>query len=256
MATIPYSTDADRGEARFFFTMACVMAASIVIGFAANSLLGRVSYPLPWVVHIHALVMIGWVALYVTQNSLIFADNIALHKRLGWLSLAWLPAITVMGLLITRHSLQDTGGPFFFDQNEFLVSNPLMLLLCVCLAGAAVMVRRNTRWHRRLMYCSFSILTGPGIGRLMPNPYLEPYAWWIGGVGMTLIFPIIGMIADKRRYRAIHPAWFVGIGSVIGLQVVADVFAYSPMGVQFTHWFLEGTPGAARSMQAFLPPGM
>jgi hypothetical protein len=256
MATIPYSTEADRGEAKFFFTMACVMAASIVIGFAANSLLGRVSYPLPWVVHIHALVMIGWVALYVTQNSLIFADNVALHKRLGWLSLVWLPAITVMGIWITRHSLQSAGGPFFFDQNEFLFSNPLMLLLCVALAAAAVTVRRNTGWHRRLMYCSFAILTGPGIGRLMPNPLLEPYAWWIGGIGISLVFPIIGMIADKRRYGAIHPAWFVGIGSVIGLQVVADLLAYSAWGIEFTKWFLEGTPGSMRQMQAFLPPGM
>jgi hypothetical protein len=256
MATIPYSAEADRGEAKFFFTMACIMAASIVAGFAANSLLGRVSYPLPWGVHIHGWVMIGWVALYVTQNSLIFADNVALHKRLGWLSLVWLPAITVMGMWITRHSLQATGGPFFFDQNEFLISNPLMLLLVVVMAAAAVTVRRNTGWHRRLMYCSFSILTGPGIGRLLPNPYLEPYAWWIGGIGVSLIFPIIGMIADKRRYGAIHPAWFVGVGSVIGLQIVADLVAYSAWGIEFTKWFLEGTPGAMRSMQAFLPPGM
>jgi len=28
------------------------------------------------------------------------------------------------------------------------------------------------------------------------------------------------------------------------------------MGVQFTEWFLAGTPGAERSMAAFLPPGM
>jgi hypothetical protein len=184
----------------------------------------------------------------------VFSDNIAMHRRLGWLSVIWLPAILVMGTLITRWSLQQGGGPFFFDQNEFLVSNPAMLLLSVGLAATAVTVRANTGWHRRLMYCSFAILTGPGIGRLMPNPLLEPYAWWAGAIGTPLLFPIIGMIADKRRYGAIHPAWFVGIGSVIGLQVVCDLFAYSAMGIQFTHWFLAGTPGAARSMHAFLPP--
>jgi hypothetical protein len=26
------------------------------------------------------------------------------------------------------------------------------------------------------------------------------------------------------------------------------------MGVQFTEWFIAGTPGAERSMAAFLPP--
>ena len=254
MATIPYSTDTDRGEARFFFTMACVMAASIVAGFSFNLAMGRSSFGMPWLVHFHAWVMMGWVALYLTQNTLIFRDNVALHRRLGWLSVIWLPAVLLMGLLITRFSLQTQGGPFFFDQNEFLFSNSAMLLLSVILAATAVTMRANTGWHRRLMYCSFAILTGPGIGRLTPNPLLEPYAWWIGAVGLPLIFPVIGMIADKRRYGRVHPAWFWGIGLVIGVQAVADLVAYSDWGVAFTKDFIAGTPGAERSMQAFLPP--
>jgi hypothetical protein len=115
-------------------------------------------------------------------------------------------------------------------------------------------VRANTGWHRRLMYCSFAIITGPGIGRLTPNPLLEPYAWWIGAVGLPLIFPVVGMIADKRRYGRVHPAWFWGIGLVIGVQAVADLVAYSDWGVAFTKDFIAGTPGAERPMQAFLPP--
>jgi hypothetical protein len=254
MATIPYSTDTDRGEARFFFTMACVMAASIVAGFSFNLATGRSNFGLPWLVHFHAWVMMGWVALYLTQNTLIFRDNVALHRRLGWLSVIWLPAVLVMGLLITRFSLQTQGGPFFFDQNEFLFSNSAMLLLSVVLAATAITVRANTGWHRRLMYCSFAIITGPGIGRLTPNPLLEPYAWWIGAVGLPLIFPVVGMIADKRRYGRVHPAWFWGIGLVIGVQAVADLVAYSDWGVAFTKDFIAGTPGAERPMQAFLPP--
>ena len=254
MATIPYSTDTDRGEARFFFTMACVMAASIVAGFSFNLAMGRSSFGMPWLVHFHAWVMMGWVALYLTQNTLIFRDNVALHRRLGWLSVIWLPAVLLMGLLITRFSLQTQGGPFFFDQNEFLLINSAMLLLSVILAATAVTMRANTGWHRRLMYCSFAILTGPGIGRLTPNPLLEPYAWWIGAVGLPLIFPVIGMIADKRRYGRVHPAWLWGIGLVIGVQAVADLVAYSDWGVAFTKDFIAGTPGAERSMQAFLPP--
>ena len=73
MATIPYSTDTDRGEARFFFTMACVMAAVIVAGFSFNIATGRSSFSLPWLVHFHAFVMMGWVALYLMQNTLIAA---------------------------------------------------------------------------------------------------------------------------------------------------------------------------------------
>lgn len=254
MATIPYSTDTDRGEARFFFTSACLMTALIVAGFGFNLAMGRSSFGAPWLVHFHAWVMMGWVALYLMQNTLIFAGNVALHRRLGWLSVVWLPLILVMGVLITRFSLQDHGGPPFFDQNQFLISNPLQLAGVVGIGAWAVTVRRNTGWHRRLMFFAFAMLTGPGIGRLLPSPLLIPYAWYVEAVLPPILFAAAGMIADRRRYGAIHPAWFWGIGIVIGIQIVADLVAYSDWGIAFTRQVIAGTPGAERSMAAFFPP--
>ncbi|HEY6816166.1 MAG TPA: hypothetical protein VI168_11545 [Croceibacterium sp.] len=254
MATIPYSTDTDRGEARFFFTMACVMSAAIIGGFAFNVVSGRSSFGAPWLVHFHAWVMLSWIGLYLAQNALIFAGNVALHRRLGWLSVVLIPAVVVMALVITRLSMQTTGGPPFFDQNQFLFSNPLQLLGFVVMSSWAIHIRKNTGWHRRLMFTAFAVLTGPGIGRLLPMPLLIPYAWYIGTVFLPLLFPVIGMLADRKRYGAVHPAWFWGIGVVLGLQIVADLIAYSPLGYQFTEWFLAGTPGAERPMEAFFPP--
>ena len=254
MATVPLPSAAERGEARFFFTMACVMAALIVGGFTFNAVTGRSSFASPLVVHVHAFVMMGWVGLYLTQNYLVFSDNVALHRRLGWLSALFVPAILVMGLAITRFAMQSRGGPPFFDQNQFLISNPLQLFGMAALVAWAVTVRRNTGWHRRLMFCAFAMLLGPGVGRLLPAPYLIPYAWYLTAILPAVLFPAIGMLADKRRYGTVHPAWFWGVGTVIGLQIVADLIAYSPLGYRFTEWFLAGTSGAERSMEAFFPP--
>jgi hypothetical protein len=254
MATIPYSTDTDRSEARFFFTMACVMAATIVAGFSFNLAMGRSSFGAPWLVHFHAWVMMGFVALYLAQNYLVFSDNVALHRRLGWLSVIWIPAILVMGVLITRYSIQTTGGPPFFDQNQFLFSNPLQLFGFGAIAAWAITIRKNTGWHRRLMFCAFAMLTGPGLGRLLPNPFLIPYAWYVSAILPAVLFPAIGMLADKRRYGAVHPAWLCGIGIVLGIQVVADLIAYSDWGIAFTERFVAGMPGGERQMEAFFPP--
>ena len=254
MATVPFASGADRDEARFFFTMGCLMSATIVAGFAFNFLAGRSTFASPLLFHFHAFVMMGWLAIYLTQNALIFVDNVALHRRLGWIAVVWVPLMVMTGILMTRYSLQVQGGPPFFDQNQFLISNPIQLFGFAGLVGWAVTVRRNTGWHRRLMFCAFAMLLGPGVGRLLPAPYLIPYAWYLTAILPAVLFPAIGAWADKRRYGAIHPAWFWGIGTVIGLQVVADLFAYSPLGYQFTEWFLAGTPGAERPMEAFFPP--
>jgi len=253
VASIPYATGADRGEARFFFTMACLMAVTIVAGFSVNFLSGRSSLAMPWLVHLHAGVMMGWLGLFVLQNALIFGGNVAVHRRLGWLSLLFLPAMLLMALLITRLSLQTTGGPPFFDQNQFLISNPLQMLSVILMVSWAIAARKNTGWHRRLMFCAFAPLTGPGLGRLLPMPLFMPWAWYVAVFG-PLIFVAAGMLADRRRYGQVHPAWWWGVGIIVGIQILADLIAYSPLGEAFTFWFLFGTPGANRPMEAFLPP--
>jgi hypothetical protein len=241
-----------RRDDKFFFVMAWIMAATIVAGFAFNLAMGRSSFNVPWIYHVHAFVFFGWVVLYLVQNTLMFTGSIALHKRLGWLSILWLPAMVVLGSAMTIVSLRTHGGPPFFDENEFLFSNIGQLLVVAGLVFAAVAMRRRTDWHRRLMYSSMAILTGPGLGRLLPMPFFIPYAWWLD-LTVAAIFPIIGMIADKRRTGRVHPAWSVVFIAVIAMQIVADGIAYSPYGYAVTKQVIAGTPGADRSMQAFFP---
>jgi hypothetical protein len=252
MATVPFASGADRDEARFFFIMGCLMAATIVAGFSFNIFAGRSTFASPPLLHFHGIVMMVWVGIYLAQNALILAENVVLHRRLGWVAVVWVPLMVVTGILMTRYSLQNHGGPPFFDQNEFLISNALLLLGFAGLVGWAIAVRRNTGWHRRLMFCAFALLVGPGVGRLFPMPLFIPYAWYVS-IFLPLVFPVIGILADKRRYGKAHPAWFWGIGLVVALQIVADLIAYSPVGYRITEQVLAGTPGAARQMEAFVP---
>jgi hypothetical protein len=240
-------------ERAFFFIMSIAMALVIVAGFAFNLAAGRSSFSVPIIFHIHAFVFFGWVVLYVSQNGLVATGNVALHRQLGWLSLAWIPAMTVMGLLMTRHSLQAGGGPPFFDQNEFMFGNWLGILAFAATALAGIAMRGRKDWHRRLMFCAMASITGPGFGRLLPMPFLIPWGWWIVSVAVPLIFPLIGMIADRRRSGRVHPAWLWGIGALVGSQLLADAIAYSPFGISFTQSVVAGTPGAARTMKAHFP---
>jgi hypothetical protein len=157
-----------------------------------------------------------------------------------------------LGLTMTIVSARR-GAPFFFDVNEFLFGNSMQLLTFATLAGAGFAMRRRPDWHRRLMFCGMAILTGPGIGRLSPAPLLIPWAWWTV-VLATLIFPLIGLVADLRRTGRAHPAWFCGMGAVIAALLIGDLIAYSSFGTEAAQSIVAGTPGAARPLHAFLPP--
>jgi hypothetical protein len=254
MATASASRAIGHGETRFFHIMAWLMAATILAGFSLNLAMGRSSFAVPLVYHIHAVVFMSWVALYLVQNVSIDTRNVALHRRLGKTAFALVPVMLVLGFAIMIISLRRTGGPFFFDQNQFLVSNSLQLLLFGGLVFAGLWRRRHTGWHRRLLFGAMAILTGPGFGRLLPMPLLAPHAWHVA-VFVPLIWPLIGMIADRRRTGTIHPAWFWMVGAVIGTQILADLIAYSPLGVALTDAVIADTPGGQRPMEALVPPG-
>lgn len=252
MATTFQPAPAVHGEERFFLIMAWVMALTIAAGFSMNLAMGRSTFAVPVLLHVHALVFFGWTALYLVQNTLVARDHVALHRRLGWLAVLWLPAMLVLGVMVMLWSLRERGGPPFFHQSEFLFGNSLHLLNFAGLVAAALTMRRTTGWHRRLMFTAMATLTGPGFGRLLPMPLLIPYAWWVT-IGVTLVFPAIGMIADRRRSGRIHPAWFCAVGAVIATHLIAEALAYSDWGLGFTRELLAGTPGGARPMDAFMP---
>lgn len=240
-----------RDDTRFFVVLSFVMAAIIVAGFALNIVMGRSSFAAPAIVHVHAFVFFGWVALYLAQTLFVGSGSLALHRRLGWLAVLWVPLMVVLGTLMTVLSVQH-GAPFFFDVREFLFSNPAQLLLFGALVFAALAMRRRTGWHRRLMFCAMAILTGPGFGRLLPMPLLAPYAWWAALVAVTVL-PVIGMIADQRRSGHVHPAWLWGIGLFVAVQIAADAVAFSPLGSAAVHGITNGTAGSHRPLTPYFP---
>lgn len=248
------SRNAPVESTRFFTIMAFVMGLTIVGAFSMQLALGRSSFAVPWQYHVHGVIFMGWIGLYLAQAVTIATGNRALHARLGKLAYAYVPLMLVAGTVIMVTVARINGGPFFFAVNEFLISNLAVLYCFGGLAFWALRVRRHTGWHRRLMLCAMAILTGPGLGRILPLPLMLPHAWTISIVA-TWIFPVIGIIADLRREGRVHPAYWWGFGAYVAVFAASMLLAYSPLGYALTDWVIAGTPGAERPMEAFLPPG-
>jgi hypothetical protein len=239
---------------RFYTIMAFAMALVIVAGFSLNLAMGRSSFALPAAFHVHGMIFMGWLGLYLAQAVTIASGNRALHRQLGKLAYVFIPAMVAAGAMIIVVSIRGTGGPFFFAQNEFFISNLAGLLVFGGLAWWALRVRRHTGWHRRLMLVAMSALTGPGLGRLLPMPLLIPYAWPIA-VAASFVFGAVAMLVDWRTNGRVHPGYWWGMGINVGGFLASMALAYSPIGYAITEAVIAGTSGAERPMGPFLPPG-
>ncbi|MBA2466426.1 MAG: hypothetical protein H0V46_02325 [Sphingomonas sp.] len=229
------------------------MVLVIVVGFSTQLAMGRSTFASPLLVHAHAVIFMGWVALYLLQNIFVATGSMTLHRRLGWIGSGWIVAMLVLGIAVTVAMVRRGQVPFFFRPLHFLVFDPVSLFAFAGLTVAAIRLRRRTDWHRRLHYCGMSMLLGPGFGRLLPMPLLQPLAWE-ATFAATLIFPAIGMWRDVRRDRRIHSAWAWGVGTMLGALLLTEAITYSPVGTALYQGVTSGSPGAGVPALEFAPP--
>ena len=253
------ATVADAGSTRtarddrFFLNAAILMAVVLVAGFSVQLAMGRSSFSAPLLVHAHAVVFMGWLAIYLLQNVFVATGRSALHRRLGWIGAGWMVAMLVLGCAVTVAMVRRGEVPFFFRPQQFLVFDPLALSTFVGLTTAAIVLRRRTDWHRRLHFCAMAILLGPGLGRLLPMPLLAPWAWE-ATFAVSLLFPLAGMWADHRRVGTVHPAWGAGLVAMFAGFLATEAVTYTPVGDAIYRAVAAGSPGAGVAPLGFPPP--
>ena len=97
-----------------FVIMAGLFVATALTGFIPSSLqllqaadAGQRA-PVHPVLHVHAVLMGSWLLLLLVQATLMAAGRSALHKLLGMVSLAYVPAIIVVGTFVVKVTVEQS----------------------------------------------------------------------------------------------------------------------------------------------------
>ena len=241
------------GDERFFLRAAIIMTITIVAGFSFQLAMGRSTFASPVRVHAHAIVFMGWVAIYLLQNIFVATGRMHLHRRLGWIAAVWMVPMVFLGFYVTAAMVRAGYVPFFFRPQQFLIFDPVTVLTFAGLTIAAIVNRRRTEWHRRLHFCGMAMLLAPAFGRLLPMPLLQPWAWE-ASFAASLAFPLVGAWVDSRRCGYIHSAWKVGMTVMLAGFVLTEAITYSPVGNAIYGAVTAGSPGASIPGLEFAPP--
>lgn len=212
----------------FFTRMAWILSGVIVVAFAQHAALGRVDIPqVPVWVHLHALVMLAWLALLVTQNRLAGAGQLATHRRLGRIGALLVCALVALNAYTSVMALALHRWPPFFSASYFLALNAVDAAAFAGLIYLAIRHRRKTETHRRLMIGGTIVILEPAFGRLLPMPLIG------GEIGEWLIMIIqLGIVAtiamhDRRTLARVHGATIGIAATVVVGHVLVALAAYS-----------------------------
>lgn len=227
-----------RSDATFYLVMSVIATAIIFLGFAPSFYLKSVLHappPLSQLTTMHGVVFTAWVILFLVQSSLVSIDRLALHRQLGiigavlfgvMLSLGVSTAITAGRL---GHIPPGAPAPLAF------MALPLMgIATTATLVVLALLNRRRSDWHKRLMLAAFFTLTAPAVGRLAIPIGLANQGTWLAVLGVEALI-VVAMIYDYAKRRYVHPAYRVALGLAIVLHIAVAWAFSSPAWLSLAH---------------------
>jgi hypothetical protein len=198
----------------FFGGMALASLLTLLIGFAPTYFVRSSSLPpLSSLYHLHGALFTSWILLFVVQTALVARRRINIHRRLGAGGAVLAFAVVIMGLMVSVETLRRGGGTHIAEPHAFLAIPLGDMITFAILVGAAVVLRRQTDAHKRLMLlATISILTAAVARGLAQVNVGGPTGLFLG----TDIFVLALILYDYASRGQVHPASLWG-----GLLVVA-----------------------------------
>ncbi|HWF00215.1 MAG TPA: hypothetical protein VG248_10505 [Caulobacteraceae bacterium] len=184
--------------------------------------------PAGLIVHIHALAMVGWMALVTTQMMLVETGRVALHRKLGAWTAAYLALIVPLALaagLSSQFAKLPHGHPQFIILNFVDVGSLAALVL------AGVVFRRDAAAHKRLMALSLVAIADPGFSRasgaLLDFPVTGPWTffWSFFWANVGLLVAMAGW--DLWTRRRLHPAFVGGAVFLLAGEALCSILYFN-----------------------------
>lgn len=229
---------------KFFLGMSVLLLLILLAGFSRTLYL-RLFFEVPAIpsyLHVHGATVTAWFVWLIVQASLVNVSRIDVHRRIGMLGALIGAAVIPAGLMATLQlvsRLPEIGLPF--EQAPVFItwivwSNFHMLLGFAAFLGTALLLRRRTDVHKRLMLLATINLMPPPLARIAQNLgwVLEQEITFVTVTVLLLLVPLL--IYDLATAKRVHPATAIG-----GLCFLVVVFVPILIaGTEFGQDFVRG----------------
>lgn len=227
----------ERTDRNFFVIMALAMAATVAVGFGPTFYLKPVmaSPPLTPSVWVHGVLFTGWIALLVTQASLVAKGRVEIHMRLGMLGVLLAIMMVVVGLLTAIQSARlgrvPPGAPpplVFLAIPFFAIAEFAALFAC------AVALRGNGAAHKRLMLLATVAIIPAAIARFpLAFAGIPPVFF-----AMADCFILAGVLFDRQVHGRVHPAYLWAGGAMVLMQPAQLALMGTGAWLAFAQWLV------------------
>ena len=230
-----------RRERLFYIGMTIAIAVTVFAGFARTFYLRPYfqSQPLIPLLVLHGVVFTSWIALLLTQTTLVATKRTRTHMRLGiagGLLAGLMITIGTTTAIIRAKSFEPPPG---FSSPLVFLTIPLGdMLVFAILVGAAFYFRRRMDVHKRLMLLA-TIAILPAAAARLPFAFIQQYGP-LAFFGLSDLFIVPCLIYDIVTRGRPHRATVLG-GALVVIShplrlVLGNTHAWLAFATWLTHW--------------------
>jgi len=242
---------AKSSEEKFFLYYTIVLFLIVFFAFAPG-FLDPESRGLPFYMHVHGAVLVGWFLLLIFQSWLIRSVQFRTHRKVGVFAAlygyllapgALLATFNVVSRYASKGISLDTNmsevnpalgeGMSFLDvASEVVWTNIMAICTFVTLLTAAILLRKDPVFHKRLILLATVSIMGPALARLSRLPFLGgEQGPFIPAALLTLILTII--VYDFMRFKRVTKATWMATALIMILNGAGFYISGTEQGLNF-----------------------
>lgn len=220
---------------RFYIGISALVALIVAMGFWPTYFgpLAAGTVDAPTVIHFHAAVFSGWVALFAAQIFFAATGQLTLHRKLGNVGIWYGCAIIVVGLITAFSQFADRVEAGRLEEAQTRLLAPLTdMIVFPIFFGAAVYYRRKPELHKRLMLVATTTLLVAASLRMSflgaPLPRAMRLFIWFSPI-------LLGIAYDLIAKRIVHPAYVIGLAALYLLSM-RSALVETDVWLAFSGW--------------------
>jgi hypothetical protein len=198
--------------------------------------------------HLHGGLFSAWTLLLLSQTWLAANGRLEHHRAWGLVGLSLATAMVLIGLALANRSVGQYLAQGYGDRARAFYILPFasITLFAIFFAAAVANIERS-EWHKRFMIVAtvsllqaaaarvgFLLTTGGGPGARPGLAPPVPPSLGINGAAMVSLILIAGMIYDWRTRGRPHPAYVIGLVTILGVALLGPALTATHGWVAFT----------------------
>ena len=222
-----------RFDRRLYLSASLVFLALVFWTFARTFYLKPFfgTPPLSALLHIHGVVMSGWVVFLVVQTGLVATHQVRWHRRIGVVGAVWAGLVVLFGSVTTLNAAaREVRAHAEFAAGQVVITS-LDLLQMLFFAGfvaTAIWQRHRPDYHKRLMLLTIACMLPDALARL-PVSFMTNQLILVGMDGFIVL--CVGL--DTLWRGRLHPAFAWGASLFVGAFHLALYFTQTPAWIKF-----------------------